>query len=145
LIDASVRLADGREARSPFDVTHTATASATLALGDDWSLGSTLRYGTGAPITPVVGIEAPTEERPAPVYGAPSSERLPAYVRADARLMRFVRAPGFLLTAYVEAINLGDRRNVASLSYDETYTSRRPVHTFFATRTLVAGGEIQFR
>ncbi len=45
----------------------------------------------------------------------------------------------------VEAFNLAGRRNVASLAYDAEYRSRRPVHAFFAARTLVAGGELQFR
>jgi hypothetical protein len=31
------------------------------------------------------------------------------------------------------------------MAYDETYERRRPVHTFFGSRTLVAGGELQFR
>jgi hypothetical protein len=40
---------------------------------------------------------------------------------------------------------VSDRANVASFTYDPTYASRQPVHTFFSRRTLVAGGEMQFR
>ncbi len=46
LIDASLTLADGSRTRSPFDVTHTATASATARVTSDWSLGYSVRYGT---------------------------------------------------------------------------------------------------
>jgi tetratricopeptide (TPR) repeat protein len=145
LLDATVRLHDGRRARSPFDATHSATASAAWAMHADWSLGSTFRYGTGTPVTPVVGTVRPPDGRIAPVYGAPGAERLPDYARLDVRLTRFVRAPAFLLTAYVEAFNVAGRRNVASLAYDAEYRVRRPVHAFFAARTLVAGGELQFR
>jgi tetratricopeptide (TPR) repeat protein len=143
-LDATVRLADGRRARSPFDATHTATASAAWAVDADWTLGSTLRYGTGTPVTPVVGTVREGDGRLAPVYGAPGGGRLPAYTRLDARLTRYVRAPGLLLGTYVEAFNLAGRRNVASLAYDAAYRPR-PVPAFFAARTLVAGAELQFR
>jgi hypothetical protein len=144
LMDATVRLEDGATVRSPLDVTHTATASTTATLGPSWSLGSTFRYGTGAPITPVVAGE-PRDGRIVPVHGATMSDRLPAYGRVDARLTRFLRAPRFLLTTYVEMLNVAGRRNVASMSYDAGYAHRTPVSTFFASRTVVAGGEVQFR
>lgn len=144
LMDATVRLVNEETVRSPLDVTHTATASATVRLGPDWSIGSTARYGTGAPITPVIGGEE-RDGRLVPVYGEVMSDRLPAYGRVDARLMRFIRAPKFLLTTYVEVLNLTDRQNIASMTYDAEYRRRQPVHTFFAHRTVVAGGEFQFR
>ena len=37
------------------------------------------------------------------------------------------------------------RRNVAAMSYDAAYERRVPVHTFFATRTIVVGAEWQVR
>ncbi|MEO6529261.1 MAG: porin family protein [Gemmatimonadaceae bacterium] len=145
LIDATVHLADGRRARSPFDATHSATASATWSLATDWSLGSTVRFGTGVPITPVLGGDTRADGRVVPIYGSVMSDRLPAYGRVDARLMRFIRLPRGLLSTYVEALNVTNRHNVASMAYDATYESRRPVRSFFATRTIVAGAEFQFR
>jgi hypothetical protein len=145
LLDAAVRLADGRQARSPYDVTHSLTTSATVTLGADWSLGATARYGTGAPITPVLGATRSADGRHTPVYGAPTSERLPAYGRLDARLTRFIRAPRFLLTSFVEAINVTDRANASAVTYDAAYRTRQPVHSFFASRTIVVGGELQLR
>jgi hypothetical protein len=144
LMDATVRLADGETVRSPLDVTHTATASATVSLGADWSLGSTMRAGTGAPITPISGVDR-RAGLVMPIYGAFMSDRLPAYYRLDARLMRTIRAPKFLLTTYLEVLNLTDRRNVASMAYDAEYRRQTPIATFFANRTVVAGGEFQFR
>jgi hypothetical protein len=104
-------------------------------------VGYTLRYGTGAPLTPIVGHTSVGEPR----YGAPLSERMPAYARMDARVMRFIRIPQFLLTTFIEAINLTDRANVSTMTYDATYSRRQPIETFFATRTFVVGGELQFR
>ncbi len=138
-------LADGRRVRSPSDVTHTATASATATVGADWSVGSTLRYGTGAPRTPIVGSETAADGSLRPVYGEPMGARLPTYARADLRVMRFIRTPRALVTTFAEVLNLGNRRNVAALAYDADYASSRPVHSFFAHRTVVLGAEVQWR
>ncbi len=145
LLDANVDLFDGRHARSPFDITHSVTTSATTTINANWSVGTTLRYGTGAPNTPVTGGFVGTDGRIAPMYGDVMSERLPAYVRADARLMRFIRAPGFLLTSFVEVINVGNHHNSSAVTYDASYQTRTPVYSFFASRTVVVGGEFQFQ
>lgn len=145
LLDATVRLEDGQLVRSPLDVTHTATASATMALGRDWSIGSTLRYGTGVPRTPILGGVTDDKGGVMPEYGAPMSERLPAFARADVRLMRFIRTPTLLFSTFMEVINLTNRRNVSGLTYDASYASSRPVHSFFAHRTIVMGVEVQWR
>src|SRR5205814_7315161 len=130
--------------RSPFDVTHSLTGSVTVHVTDDWSIGSTTRYGTGRPFTPIVGATG-MPGQPVPAYGALNSERLPEYARLDARLMRFTRRPAFLMTTFVEAINITNRHNVAGYTYDAQYSTREATHSFFATRTIVVGGEFQFR
>ena len=145
LIDATLTLADRSRARSPFDVTHSATGSVTARVTSDWSLGYSVRYGSGAPMTPIVGTTHDAQNATIPVYGATMSERMPVYARMDARVMRFIRAPQFLLTTFVEIINLADRANTSGMTYDATYRKREPIHTFFATRTIVMGGEFQFR
>jgi hypothetical protein len=137
-----LRLADGREVRSAVDVTHAITAVAKTALGGDFSLGATARYATGVPITPVVGVVAGDGGRPAPVYGVPHGSRVPDYARLDLRLMRAVPLRNRLLTAYVEALNVLDRPNASGYAYDAHYRSRRPVETFFASRTFVVGAEV---
>lgn len=144
LLDAVVHLADGEWARSPYDVTHSLTASATATVARDWSVGSTVRYGTGTPVTPVVASTM-VDGRVTPVYGRATSERLPAYARLDARVMRFIRLPGALVSSYVEVLNLANRRNAAGATWDASYTTRRLTPTFFASRTIVAGAEVQWR
>ena len=59
--------------------------------------------------------------------------------------MRFVQTSGFLLTSFVEVINLTGRANTSSVAWDATYTTRHSLHSFFASRTIVAGAEIQLR
>jgi hypothetical protein len=73
------------------------------------------------------------------------SERLPAYARLDARVMRHVRMPRALLTTFVEAINVTDRQNVAAFTHDASYTTREAVPFFFSRRTIVVGAEVMFR
>lgn len=145
LLHADAELVDGRHVRSPLDVTHTATGTTTVSVTRDWSVGTTARYGTGVPLTPIVGGEADATGRVGPVYGAPMSKRMSSYARLDARVMRFVRRPKFLLSTFVEVINLLNRPNASGLTYDATYRSSSPMLSFFATRTIVGGGEFQFR
>ena len=144
-LSATSRLATGETVRGSFDVTHSLTASLTRTLGDDWSVGSTLRYGTGAPRTQIVRGTTAGDGRPEPIYGPLMSERLPAYARLDTRVMRYVRLSNMLLTAYAEVLNVGGRANVSGYAYDASYATREPVHTFFASRTFVLGGELMFR
>jgi TonB-dependent Receptor Plug Domain len=145
LLDAESRLLDGRRVRGAFDVTHSLTGSATASLGGDWSFGTAARYGSGAPRTPILGGRTMPGGDVQPVYGTLMSERLPAYARLDARVMRYVRLPNVLITTFVELLNVANRRNVSTFTYDPTYTSREAVHSFFAKRTLVVGGEFMFR
>jgi hypothetical protein len=145
LLSAQLQLVDGREARSPYDITHTGTASVTATLTPSWSVGTTARYGTGAPLTPVVNATRSTSGAYTPVYGSVTSERLPAYARLDMRVMHFARTPSYLLTSFLEVINATDRANVSSVTYDATFRNRVAMHSFFATRTLVAGAEVQRR
>ncbi len=144
-LDSRVTLTDGTEVRSPFDVTHSATGSMTFAANTDWSVGTTLRYATGLPHTPITSGQHQDDGSVAPVYGAPMSKRLPGYARVDARVMRFLRQPGYLLTSFMEVINLANRRNVRAVAYDAEYRTQTPVHSFFATRTVVVGVEMQLR
>ena len=144
LLGATSTLATGQQVRSSFDITHSATAALTANIGD-WSVGSTLRYGTGAPRTPILGGQSASDGSIEPFYGALMSERLPAYSRVDARVMRYLRFPGVLVTSFLEVLNATGRPNVSTFTYDPTYSSRESVRTFFSRRTLVMGAELMFR
>jgi hypothetical protein len=73
------------------------------------------------------------------------SERLPDYLRLDARVMRYVRLNSVLVTTFAEVLNVTNRTNVQTWTYDATYSSREPVHSFFSSRTIVVGAEMMFR
>lgn len=151
LLDADIELADGTRAPARYDVTHTATFVARMPLGTAWELGTTTRYATGRPVTPIVGwATGPDDASDArgtstrPLYGPIHSERLPNHVRLDARLTRLVPAAWGMAVVYLEAINVLDRRNVMGYTYDAGSTTPRPIRSFFAERTLVLGTEIRF-
>ncbi|HEX8393356.1 MAG TPA: tetratricopeptide repeat protein [Longimicrobium sp.] len=129
-----VDLADGSTAPSAVDVTHSFTGVATLRLPYDLQLGNTLRYATGRPYT----------ERDSTGYGAPNGGRLPEYLRLDTRVTRFWTVGGRLLVTYAEMLNTTNRHNVSAYSYDEASARRTTQRNYFATRTLVLGGSLNF-
>jgi hypothetical protein len=146
MLDADVEVESGEVVRARYDVTHSLTGVARLALSDAWELGSTLRYATGKPYTPIVGATASAQEGwpLQPVYGAMQSERLPHYLRLDARITRYQQLGEHMGVFYLEMIDLNGRRNVLGYQYDATYTVQKPVESFFARRTFVLGAELQF-
>lgn len=142
-----VELEDGARLPSAVDVTHTLTGVAKLALGRRWELGSTYRYGTGRPFTEALGSE-PDGTRPGgvrPLYGAIHGARLPDYRRLDGRITRFLTTSGGTGVVYLEMLNLLDRDNVHSYTYDAAYRERHGVSSFFSDRTLVLGMGITLR
>ncbi len=142
LLRSRVQLADGRWVRSPYDVTHSVTGVTRLAVGDSWEVGTTLRYGTGRPYTSILGATTAGDGSARPIYGALDAQRLPDYFRADARVTRLGTLHGRALAAYVEALNVLDRKNVTGYSYDASFQAAQPQYSFFSHRTLVLGLDV---
>lgn len=139
LLQGRVRLADGGEAPSAVDVTHSVTGVARWSVRRGWELGTTARLATGRPYTPLARVEAGE-----PTWGAPNGGRMPTYRRLDARITRYLpgrRGPGVL---FVEVLNVLDTPNVAAYSYAADYSARRETPAFFADRTLVFGTAVTF-
>ncbi len=142
LLRSRVQLADGAWVRSPLDVTHSLTSVTKLALGEEWEVGTTLRYGTGRPYTAIVGATPDSAGRLTPVYGTIDARRVPDYFRADGRITRLASWHGRPLAAYLEMLNVLDRRNVSGYSYDASYRTAEPQLSFFSHRTLVLGLDV---
>ena len=136
-------LVNGGTVPSALDVTHSLAVVGRLAFGRGWELGSTLRLATGRPFTPVVGGLA-TDNGMVPIPGLLHGERYPTYGRLDARLTRSTAVGNGLLLLYLEALNLTNRENVATYSYDDAFRTRAAVPYFFSQRTLVLGMEARF-
>lgn len=143
-LDGRVELEDGSTVRSAVDVTHSLTTVTKLAVASAWELGATARYATGRPYTAVRGATGTAAGEPGrPIYGPIYGERLPDYLRLDARITRLVPRRTGILVLYLEMLNLLDRENVMAYTYDAAYRERQPVASFFADRTLVVGFELQ--
>lgn len=144
LLDAAVDLQDGTRVRANNDVTHTFTGVAKTSISDAWEIGTTLRYGTGKPVTPILSAREVSAAYYEPVRGPLNSDRLPEYVRLDARLMHLKPIGSRLLVFYLEGLNVLNQHNVLAYSYDQTYRIRHGVRSFFSDRTFVMGVEAQF-
>lgn len=139
LLRGRVTLLSGESLPSALDVTHSLTGVLRFPVGAHWELGTTGRYASGKPFTPVLG-----RADEGLVHGAVHSERLPEYRRFDARMTRYFLAPQRTALIYLEMLNLLDRRNVMNYTYDDAGAQRVPIHTVFAHRTFVLGFELQF-
>jgi hypothetical protein len=133
----------GRLAPAPADVTHALSVVADRQWGTHWQTAVAWRWATGRPVTPVVGAERDTEAAVwTPRYGAPGSERLPAFARLDLSASRLDRpAPSLQLVTFAGLTNALDRENVYAYRYSPDYATRAPVRSVF-NRALYVGASL---
>jgi hypothetical protein len=147
----SYRLSPTAEVHHPFayDRPHTLNVVGNLRIGSRWTLGASLRYGTGFPHTTPTGFSPIVLDsgdgdarilthnstggvRFQPRFGGPDHRytgRLPAYYRLDLRLARTVDWSALSGRFYVDVINATNRHNVLSYQYAAVTdpTTVRPV------------------
>jgi hypothetical protein len=119
--DSSARLFDG-------DQSHVLAVQSSQALGA-WTVGARLRYASGAPRTPVVGVFFDEKsDRHQPLLGVQNSQRLPSFWQIDLRLdRRFELREDTLLLAYVELLNVTNHANAEEYVYSQDYARRGTV------------------
>ena len=129
--------------RAPFDVTHTMTTVAERTIVGGLRASMAYRYATGRPFTPVTGSVYDASRRVfVPGYGAPMSERLPAFRRLDLSASYFRPiGPTFQTVAFVSVMNILDRENAQSFRYSPDYSTRHLVPSLFE-RSVYFGGTI---
>jgi vitamin B12 transporter len=134
--------ASGVLAPAPFDVTHSVTTVVNQSFGPSWHLGLSQRYATGRPFTPVTSATFDaTRNVWDPQYGAPMSERLPAFRRVDLGLTHLRRIGTTNTVFYSSISNIFDRENVFLYRYTQDYTSRIPIRSMFK-RSYYVGASI---
>jgi hypothetical protein len=143
-LDGRVDLENGGTVPSAVDVRHSLTGVAKWVVAPKWELGSTLRLGSGRPITGITGGQADADGRIRPVYGDIHGARMPGYARLDGRLSRYLPMRAGIGIVYLETLNLLDRQNVSGYTYGTGYAERRAVHSHFSGRTLVLGLGLTF-
>jgi len=129
--------------RAPFDITHTLTTVVERTILGGWRASMAYRYATGRPITPVVGSSYDGAQQVfVPAYGAPTSERLPAFRRLDLSTSYFRQiTPGLQSVVFVSLMNMLDRENAQSFRYTADYSRRFVVPSVFE-RSVYFGGTI---
>jgi hypothetical protein len=93
-----------------------------------WTWGVTMFLRSGAPYTPLLGVEqkdvevsGETVTRYVPQWGVHNSERLPTYFRLDARIERQLLMKKSKAKVYLEILNLFNRQNIINYDYGEDY------------------------
>jgi len=129
--------------RAPFDVTHTATVVAERSLLGGLRASLAYRYATGRPFTPVTGSTYDAEQSVyVPQYGAPMSERLPAFRRLDFSTSYYRQlTPGVQSVVFASLMNMLDRTNAQKYTYNPDY-SRRSVMPSLFERSVYFGATI---
>ena len=109
------------------------TALAERGWGRGWRTAVAYRYATGRPFTPVAAApHDPARARWVPTYGAPISQRLPAFHRLDATASYFRRfGASWQGVAFYSLSNALDRANVHAYRYTADYSARIPVRSIF--------------
>ncbi|MBD3181442.1 TonB-dependent receptor plug domain-containing protein [Candidatus Poribacteria bacterium] len=116
-----------------YDQTHVLTAVANYKITPSMELGGKWRYSTGTPYTPVIGATEVYNPITGtigwnPIYGADNSERLSPYHRLDLRLSKYFSIKGVQMSAYLEIMNVYNRKNVMALDYNDDYTEEEKVY-----------------
>ena len=116
-----------------FDQTHVATFAASYNLTPTWEIGAKWQYRTGNPYTPVEDATIRFDPRNGepiyvPIYAETNSDRLPPYHRLDLRVSKTYQFGNWKLGAFLELLNVYNRKNLLDYSYSENYTEREDVN-----------------
>ena len=135
------------ETPTPYGVRHSLTLVGAVQLPGMWQLGGRFGLSSGQPYTPVTGATYDsTRGIWHPVEGPHYSATMPVYHRFDFRVTRLFSLPaGLGLPAsgvsvlYAEALNVFAVPNVLEYVYNEDYSAREEVLSYFSRRMIVAG------
>ena len=107
------------------DQPHILSATGVLRLGRGWELGSSVRFTSGTPYTPIVGAtyDATTDVY-SPRSGRVLSERNPPFFRIDARVQKTWQFQQWSLAAYLDVQNATNSSNAEGFSYSYDYRRR---------------------
>jgi hypothetical protein len=133
----------GLDARAPFDISRTTTLIAEKSARGGLRFAAAYRSATGRPLTPVIGAtyDQPRDEY-TPTYGAPMSDRFPAFRRVDVSASWYrPLAPGWQGVIYASVNNVLDRVNVQSYTYTRDYAQRIPLQSIF-NRSIYFGATL---
>jgi hypothetical protein len=130
-------------APSPYEISHSLTGIFKWKW-KTWSLGFRYSYASGRPFTPLAGREWDVEsETYLPVWGAPYSDRYPAYQRMDINGSKNVNIFKRLVVIYFGITNVLNNDNILRYEYAGDYSGRKDQQSIFG-RALFVGIYIPF-
>ena len=123
----------GLDARAPYDISLSSTLIVERAFAAGFRAGAAWRHATGKPFTPVAGATfADSLGVFVPAYGAPMSDRFPAFRRFDVSLSQFrMLNPAWAAVVYFSVSNVLDRANTYEWRYNADYTERTAIRSIF--------------
>lgn len=133
-------------ARSTYDITHNFSLVLKYRLSTETEIGINYKMATGKPFTPVIDNKYISEYKVyEPIYGKKNSDSFPVYKRLDFRFSYYFSLFNDKFSIiYLEALNILNIKNILNYTYNETYTSREKVESYFGRRTLVLGATVNF-
>lgn len=146
-IDTKRKWMDFEEmARSTYDITHNMTLVAKYRISVETEIGLNYKIATGRPFTPVEDSKYIREyDVYEPLYGKKNSDSFPVYQRLDCRLSYFFSLFNSKFSIiYLEALNILNIKNLFDYHYNENYTSKERIESYFGRRTLVLGAVVNF-
>jgi len=132
--------------KSNYDITHNLSLVLKYRISAETEIGVNYKLATGQPFTPVASSEyIPAYKVYKPIYGKKNSDSFPTYKRLDFRISYFFSLFNKKFSIiYLEAINILSIKNIFNYRYNENYTSRKKVESYFGRRTLVLGAIVNF-
>lgn len=146
-IDTERKWMDFEEmARSSYDITHNLTIVAKYRLMTEIELGINYKIATGKPFTPIVDSKYHSNyDVYEPLYGVKNSDSFPTYQRLDFRFSYFFSLLNNKFSIiYVEALNILNIQNLFDYHYNQDYTSKERIESYFGRRTIVVGAVVNF-
>jgi hypothetical protein len=127
---------------APYDQTHLIGLLSSLQLGKNWTLSTRFRYATGNPTTPVVdSVFDADNDTYIPIRGQYYSDRLPDFYQLDFRVDKKWAFDTWILSAYLDVLNLTNRRNVEALVYSADYKKSADISGIPVFPTIGLKGE----
>jgi outer membrane receptor for ferrienterochelin and colicin len=149
VIDNFLEAPDQETLKHPadYEVRHSFKVSGVVRLPLDFAVSPIMKWRAGKPWTP---------ERRDPVingvvflnrfiaFEGYNARRLPEVFQLDLRVQKSFRISNHVLEAYVDAFNLTDRKNVASVQAIESFANFAGATSFLQPRTVQIGGKWRF-
>lgn len=126
---------------SSFDVPNNLSIIAKYNLNVYFQIGLNIKYATGKPYTPVISSEYDDQLKIyVPDYASTNSGRFPDYKRIDLRITYFGQMfTGNSLIVYLEGLNIFNFDNIFGYSYNQNYSKKGTIESYFGRRMLVFG------